>query len=155
MKRNRKRTLKVKLPDSRRLARSLASPFPTSPLLANFRLADHSPGMVGLRHAPMDDGGNPGPRGSSLISYAKLPNNHLTISRRLRRIRTRLARVQYFIRPKATFGEESVLWRTAMWMRSCAACKALMEKLGLGVSVRCQCGWEWQGHTNREPAATP
>jgi hypothetical protein len=27
-----------------------------------------------------------------------------------------------------------------MWMRSCAICKALMKKLRLSDSVRCQCG---------------
>src|SRR5437773_1707913 len=85
----------------------------------------------------------------------KLPNNHLTISRQLRRIRLRLARIQYFIRPTTAYVGESPLWRTAMWMRSCAICKALMKKLRLSDSVRCQCGWEWQGNPNREPAATP
>jgi hypothetical protein len=30
-----------------------------------------------------------------------------------------------------------------MWMRSCAVCKALLKKLRLCDSVRCQCGWEW------------
>jgi hypothetical protein len=32
-----------------------------------------------------------------------------------------------------------------MWMRSCAVCKALLQKLRLCDSVRCQCGWEWHG----------
>ena len=35
-----------------------------------------------------------------------------------------------------------------MWMRSCAVCKALLQKCSLRDSVRCQCGWEWQGYTN-------
>src|SRR5437016_5451205 len=35
-------------------------------------------------------------------------------------------------------------WGGAMWMRSCAACKALLHKLRLCDSVRCQCGWIWQ-----------
>src|ERR1019366_9802887 len=39
----------------------------------------------------------------------------------------------------SAFGEE------AMWMRSCAVCKALMIKLRLRDSVRCRCGWEWSG----------
>jgi len=30
-----------------------------------------------------------------------------------------------------------------MWMRSCAICKALLRKLRLCDSVRCQCGWVW------------
>ena len=30
-----------------------------------------------------------------------------------------------------------------MWMRSCAICKALLHKLRLCESVRCQCGWIW------------
>ncbi len=30
-----------------------------------------------------------------------------------------------------------------MWMRSCAICKALLHKLRLCESVRCQCGWVW------------
>jgi hypothetical protein len=34
-------------------------------------------------------------------------------------------------------------WGGAMWMRSCAACKALLHKLMLCDSVRCQCGWIW------------
>lgn len=38
-----------------------------------------------------------------------------------------------------------------MWMRSCAICKALMKKLRLSDSVRCPCGWEWQGHANGDP----
>jgi hypothetical protein len=54
---------------------------------------------------------------------------------------------------KAALVEESLLWRTVMWMRSCAICKALMKKLKLSDSVRCQCGWEWQGHTNGKPPA--
>ena len=33
-----------------------------------------------------------------------------------------------------------------MWMRSCAVCKALLKKLRLSDSTRCQCGWEWLGH---------
>ena len=33
-----------------------------------------------------------------------------------------------------------------MWMRSCAICKALLKKARLWDSVRCQCGWEWQGY---------
>ena len=35
-----------------------------------------------------------------------------------------------------------------MWMRSCATCKALLKKLRLSEFVRCQCGWEWPGHTD-------
>ena len=45
-----------------------------------------------------------------------------------------------FIRPKAAFVGESLLWRTAMWMRSCVICKALLKKLRLSDFVRCQCG---------------
>ncbi len=30
-----------------------------------------------------------------------------------------------------------------MWMRSCAICKAILHKLQLCESVRCQCGWVW------------
>src|SRR5580700_2390754 len=33
--------------------------------------------------------------------------------------------------------------RKPMWMRSCAICKALLNKLRLCESVRCQCGWVW------------
>jgi len=33
-----------------------------------------------------------------------------------------------------------------MWMRSCAVCKALLRKLQLSDSVRCECGWEWQSN---------
>ena len=33
--------------------------------------------------------------------------------------------------------------RDDMWMRSCAVCKALLRKLRLRDSVRCQCGWTW------------
>ena len=51
--------------------------------------------------------------------------------------------------------ESQPLWRTAMWMRSCAICKALLKKLRLSDFVRCQCGWEWAGHTDRKPAVTP
>jgi len=32
-----------------------------------------------------------------------------------------------------------------MWMRSCVVCKALLKKLRLCDSVRCECGWEWEG----------
>jgi hypothetical protein len=32
---------------------------------------------------------------------------------------------------------------TDMWMRSCPVCKALLCKLRLHDSVRCQCGWTW------------
>ncbi len=32
-----------------------------------------------------------------------------------------------------------------MWMRSCAICKSLLKKFRLCDSVRCQCGWEWEG----------
>src|ERR1700751_6411322 len=40
----------------------------------------------------------------------------------------------------------SGVWgRWAMWMRSCAVCKALLKKFRLCDSVRCQCGWEWEG----------
>ena len=35
-----------------------------------------------------------------------------------------------------------------MWMRSCAVCKALLQKLTLCDLVRCQCGWEWLGHAS-------
>jgi hypothetical protein len=38
-----------------------------------------------------------------------------------------------------------------MWMRSCAVCKALLRKLRLCDSVRCQCGWEWQGYGSYRP----
>jgi hypothetical protein len=34
-------------------------------------------------------------------------------------------------------------WGGAMWMRSCAACKALLHKPRLCDSVRCQCGRIW------------
>src|SRR5947209_12190538 len=34
-------------------------------------------------------------------------------------------------------------WGKAMWMRSCAVCKALLTKLNLRDSVRCRCGWQW------------
>ncbi len=40
-----------------------------------------------------------------------------------------------------------------MWMRSCAVCKALLRKLRLTDSVRCKCGWEWRGGTDRNSAA--
>ena len=40
-----------------------------------------------------------------------------------------------------------------MWMRSCAICKALLRKMKLSDSVRCQCGWEWQGNTDQRSAA--
>jgi len=76
-------------------------------------------------------------------------NNHLTISRQRHRIRTGLAPLQDSIRPEAAFAGESLLWRTAMWMRSCIICKALLKKLRLSDFVRCQCGWEWQGHGER------
>ncbi len=33
--------------------------------------------------------------------------------------------------------------RDDMWVRSCAVCKALLRKLRLCDSVRCQCGWTW------------
>src|SRR6266446_3282858 len=36
-------------------------------------------------------------------------------------------------------------WGRTMWMRSCALCKALLHKLRLCDSVRCQCGWIWWG----------
>jgi len=42
-----------------------------------------------------------------------------------------------------------------MWMRLCAVCKNLMLKSHLSHSVRCQCGWEWQGDTNRKSASIP
>jgi len=34
-------------------------------------------------------------------------------------------------------------WRKLMWMTSCALCKALLHKVRLCDSVRCQCGWIW------------
>ena len=34
-----------------------------------------------------------------------------------------------------------------MWMRTCAVCKAVLRKLRLADSVRCECGWEWHGHS--------
>jgi hypothetical protein len=37
-------------------------------------------------------------------------------------------------------------WSKTMWMRSCALCKALLRKLRLSDSTRCECGWEWLGH---------
>ena len=45
-----------------------------------------------------------------------------------------------------------------MWMRSCAVCKALLRKPRLWDSIRCQCGWEWEGRrglreTYRVPSA--
>src|ERR1035441_1615011 len=42
-------------------------------------------------------------------------------------------------------GNVSVFGEEAMWMRSCAVCKALMVMLRLRDSVRCRCGWEWSG----------
>ena len=36
-------------------------------------------------------------------------------------------------------------WEDPMWMRSCAVCKALLQKVRLCDSVRCQCGWIWSG----------
>jgi len=36
-----------------------------------------------------------------------------------------------------------------------AICKVLLTKVRLSDFVRCQCGWEWQGHTDRKPAVTP
>jgi len=30
-----------------------------------------------------------------------------------------------------------------------------MKKLRLSDSVRCQCGWEWEGNPNRDSAETP
>jgi hypothetical protein len=42
-------------------------------------------------------------------------------------------------------GNISVFGEEAMWMRSCAVCKALMVMLRLRDSVRCRCGWEWSG----------
>ena len=38
-----------------------------------------------------------------------------------------------------------------MWMRSCAVCKLLLQKLRLCDSVRCKCGWEWHGCANETP----
>lgn len=38
-----------------------------------------------------------------------------------------------------------------MWMRSCAVCKSLLRKLRLCDSIRCQCGWEWQGYGTYRP----
>ena len=32
----------------------------------------------------------------------------------------------------------------AMWMRSCAVCKAIMMKLRLRDTVCCPCGWKWE-----------
>jgi hypothetical protein len=55
---------------------------------------------------------------------------------------------------EAAFVGESLVRRTTMWMRSCAICKALLKKLSLSDFVRCQCGWEWQGHTDRKRSAT-
>ena len=42
-----------------------------------------------------------------------------------------------------------------MWMRSCAVCKALLRKLRLSDSVRCQCGWEWAGYAQMTASGTP
>jgi hypothetical protein len=81
-------------------------------------------------------------------------NKHLTTSRQLRRIRIRLTRLQHYIRPKAAFVGELLLWRKAMWMRSCAICKALLKKLRSSDFVRCHCGWEWQGHADSKMDAT-
>ena len=33
-----------------------------------------------------------------------------------------------------------------MWMRPCAICRALLQKLQLCDDVRCTCGWEWRSH---------
>jgi len=30
-----------------------------------------------------------------------------------------------------------------MWIRSCAVCKALLRRLRLCDSARCNCGWVW------------
>lgn len=43
----------------------------------------------------------------------------------------------YVIDPRSRGGR-------TMWMRSCALCKALLQKPRLWDSIRCQCGWEWQ-----------
>jgi hypothetical protein len=42
-----------------------------------------------------------------------------------------------------------------MWMRSCAICKGLLHKLRLCDSVRCQCGWIWQGHWSLKAESQP
>src|SRR5436305_755100 len=47
---------------------------------------------------------------------------------------------------RSFFGVSNRLEEETMWMRSCAVCKVLLRKLRLCDSVRCQCGWEWQGH---------
>ena len=41
-----------------------------------------------------------------------------------------------------------------MWMRSCTVCKALLRKLRLCDSVRCQCGWTWVAAGVLEPVRT-
>jgi len=41
-----------------------------------------------------------------------------------------------------------------MWMRSCAVCKTLLRKLRLCDSLRCQCGWEWEGYGAYRPDLT-
>jgi hypothetical protein len=38
-----------------------------------------------------------------------------------------------------------------MWMRSCAVCEALLRKLQLWGSIRCQWGREWQASAGDEP----
>ena len=62
-----------------------------------------------------------------------------------------LGAIPYTVRPMHTENERILLNRhnkavTIMWMRSCAICKALLRKARLWDSVRCQCGWEWDGH---------
>jgi hypothetical protein len=41
-----------------------------------------------------------------------------------------------------------------MWVKSCPLWGS-NEKLRLSDSLPGQCGWEWQGHTNRGPGCNP
>ena len=63
-----------------------------------------------------------------------------------------LGAIPHSVRPMHTENETLLLqsaqlsWVRIMWMRSCAICKALLRKARLWDSIRCQCGWEWEGH---------
>ena len=60
--------------------------------------------------------------------------------RRLRRcLATRSCPGRLFLRRFADARHEGT-----MWMRSCAVCKASLQKQQLCDTVRCQCGWEWK-----------
>ena len=63
-----------------------------------------------------------------------------------------LRAIPHSVRPMHTENETLLLqsaqlvWVRIMWMRSCAIFKALLRKARLWDSIRCQCGWEWEGH---------